>query len=90
VLSAIFSLCTTLACCAVAFAEDVAESRATAFEAVQGPTTEQVPGGMLLVAAYAVVLVLLVGYVGRLGALQRKNSDELSRLTAAVERARKA
>jgi hypothetical protein len=70
-------------------AEDAAESRATSFQAVEGPTAEQVPGGMLLVAAYAVVLVLLVAYVGRLGSLQRRNQNELARLSEAVERARK-
>jgi hypothetical protein len=70
-------------------AEDAAESRATSFQAVEGSTAEQVPGGMLLVAAYAVVLVLLVAYVGRLGSLQRRNQNELVRLSEAVERARK-
>jgi hypothetical protein len=70
-------------------AEDAAESRATSFQAVEGPTAEQVPGGTLLIAAYAVVLVLLVAYVGRLGSLQRKNQNELARLSEAVERARK-
>lgn len=70
-------------------AEDAADSRATSFQAVEGPTKEQVPGGPLLVAAYAVVLALLVAYVARLGALQKKTSSEVTRLTAAVERARK-
>ena len=60
--------------------EDPAESRSAAFQAVEGPQAEQVPGGPLLIAAYAVVLVLLCAYVARLGALYAKNRAELDRL----------
>jgi CcmD family protein len=67
-------------------AQDAAESRATAFQAVEGSQKEDVPGGPLMVAAYAVVLVLLVGYVARLGALQRRIAGELERLTRALAR----
>jgi CcmD family protein len=45
-----------------------------------------VPGGALLVSAYAFVMVLLVGYVARLGALQSKTAAEVERLTRALER----
>jgi hypothetical protein len=66
--------------------KDAAESRATAFEAVEGPQKEQVPGGALLVSAYAFVLVLLVAYVGRLAALQSRTAAEVERLSRALER----
>jgi hypothetical protein len=68
--------------------KDAAESRATAFQAVEGPQKEQVPGGALLVSAYAFVLVVLVAYVARLGALQSKTTAEVERLTRALERAK--
>jgi len=68
--------------------KDAAESRATAFQAVEGPQKEQVPGGALLISAYAFVLVLLVGYVARLALLQSKTAAEVERLTRALERAK--
>lgn len=66
--------------------KDAAESRATSFQAVQGSQKDEVPGGGLLVGAYAFVLVVLVGYVARLGSLQSKTAKELERLTRAIER----
>jgi hypothetical protein len=85
-----------LACSAVllvsalpVFAEDPAESRSAAFQAVEGPQAEQVPGGPLLVYAYATILVLLVAYVARLSSLNAKNRTELDRLASAIERGRK-
>lgn len=66
--------------------KDVAESRATAFEAVEGPQKEEVPGGGLLIGAYAFVLVLVVGYVARLASMQSKTAAEVERLTRAIER----
>lgn len=74
---------------AAAEEKDAASDRSAAFRAVQGPDSEQVPGGTLLISAYAVVMVLLVGYVGRLGLLQRKTNAEVARLTATIERSRK-
>jgi type VI protein secretion system component VasF len=68
--------------------EDAADSRATSFQAVEGPQKEQVAGGPLLVGAYAFVLVLLVGYVARLASLQSKTTAEVERLTRAIERAK--
>jgi hypothetical protein len=68
--------------------KDAAESRATSFQAVEGSQKDEVPGGGLMVGAYAFVLLVLVGYVGRLGALQSKTARELERLTRAIERAR--
>jgi hypothetical protein len=79
-----------VACAAPALAqEDAAESRATSFQAVEGPQKENVPGGPLLLGAYAFVLVLLLGYVARLGLLQRKTSAEVERLAQAIEQKRR-
>jgi hypothetical protein len=76
------------ACAAAASAqEDAAESRSATFQAVEGTTKEDVAGFPLLVAAYGVILVVLCAYVARLGLLQRKNGDEVERLTRAIERA---
>jgi hypothetical protein len=76
---------------APAFAqEDAASSRATSFQAVEGAQGEAVPGGALMVGAYAVALVLLVGYVARLGMMHQKTASELDRLSRALEARRKA
>jgi hypothetical protein len=72
----------------LAFAEeDAAESRSATFQAVQGAAQEDVAGFPLMVAAYGAILVVLCAYVARLGLLQRKNGEELDRLTRALERA---
>lgn len=65
--------------------KDAAEDRATSFQAVQGSAKEDLPGGPLLLGAYGFVLVIVVGYAARLGALQAKTSRELDRLTKALE-----
>jgi hypothetical protein len=70
--------------------EDAAESRSAAFQAVEGPTAEQVPGGPLLLGAYGFILVLLIAYVARLGSLHLKNQVELERLARALEAGRKS
>ncbi|MDH5672333.1 MAG: hypothetical protein OEZ06_09300 [Myxococcales bacterium] len=59
---------------------DAAEGRSTEFRAVEGATEEDVPGGPLLVGAYAVILALLVLYVLRLSGLQRRLAGDLGRL----------
>jgi CcmD family protein len=61
-------------------ADDAASSRSAAFEAARGAQVEQVPGGALLVAAYGVVWVLLLGYVVSLGFRQSRVARELDRL----------
>jgi hypothetical protein len=65
--------------------EEAVGDRATSFQAVQGAAKEDVPGGPLLLGAYAFVLVLLIGYAARLGALQAKTGRELERLSRALE-----
>ncbi len=69
---------------AVAQSPDAEEERATSFHAVTSGAHEDVPGGMLLVAAYAVVLVALVGYVLYVGAIQQGTQREMARLEKLV------
>jgi hypothetical protein len=47
---------------ALAMAQDTGD-RSTSFQAVSGSAHEDVPGGSLLIAAYAIVLFLLAAYV---------------------------
>ena len=68
-------------------AQDAASSRAAAFRAVEGPVEESVPGGTLMLAAYAVIWVLLFGYLYRLARLQSQNAKELARIESMVRRA---
>jgi len=84
----LLSVLSVLTFTAPAFAEDPAESRAAAFQAMDGARGEQVPGGPLLVSAYAVVMTLLVGYVARLGMMQRKTAADVERLSTLIQRAR--
>jgi hypothetical protein len=69
-----------LLCAAVARAQDAAAERAQSFQAVQGAVQEDVPGGPLLVAAYAVIWVLVVLFVMRVVRQQRASERDLARL----------
>ncbi len=62
-------------------------NRATAFQAVTGPTRESISGGTLLLSAYAVVWVLVVGYVGRIALASARVARDLGRLERALEKA---
>ena len=62
-------------------------SRAAEFRAVTGPDAEQVPGGMLLIAAYAVVWLLVFAYFLRLGKQQARLATDVSRLEQSLARA---
>jgi len=64
--------------------KDAAEERATQFVGVRGPDTESVPGGALLLAAYAIVWVLLFLFLMRIRGLQRHTAEELERLSAEI------
>jgi CcmD family protein len=64
--------------------EDPAEERAAQFVGVRGPDAEQIPGGPLLLAAYAIVWVLLFAFLLRMRGLQRQTADELDRLSAEI------
>ena len=64
--------------------ESPAEERAAQFVGVTGPEAESVPGGALLLAAYAVVWALLFLFLLRMRGLQRQTAEELERLSAEV------
>jgi len=67
--------------------EDPAESRATEFRAVEGPEAEDVPGGALLIGAYAIVWCFLMVYVLRLGKLQTGLARDMERLERSLKEA---
>ncbi|MAQ19171.1 MAG: hypothetical protein CMN30_30775 [Sandaracinus sp.] len=58
--------------------------RATSFQSVTGPQVEDVPGGALMVGAYAVGWTLVLLYVGRLASLHRRNAAEVEALREMV------
>jgi hypothetical protein len=66
---------------AAAIAQDTGD-RSTSFQAVTGSAHEDVPGGNLLVAAYAIALFVLALYVLYLTAMQQAAGKELTRLEA--------
>jgi CcmD family protein len=68
--------------------KDAAEERATQFVGVRGPEAESVPGGILLVAAYAIVWMLLFLFLMRMRGLQRQTAEELERLSADIKASR--
>jgi CcmD family protein len=55
----------------------------TVFRPVQGAEREQVPGGLMMVAAYGVVWLLLFAYVVHIGRLQARTQRDLERLEQA-------
>lgn len=66
--------------------EAPAESRSAAFRAVEGGRQEDIPGGPLLIGAYAVAWVLMLLFVVRIGRLQAATSKELARLEQSLAR----
>lgn len=64
--------------------EDAATERAAEFVGVRGPDAESVPGGALMLAAYAIVWALLFLYLMRMRGLQRQTAEELERLSAEI------
>ena len=64
--------------------ETPADDRAAQFVGVTGPEAESVPGGALLLAAYAVAWVLLFLFLMRMRGLQRQTARDLERLSADV------
>ena len=63
-----------------AFGQDAAEDRSQSFQAVQGPVTEDIAGGPLLLAAYAIIWLALFAYLYRLHSLQARTQSELGRI----------
>jgi len=68
----------------LASAQDAAEDRATSFKAVTGAVKEDVPGGPLLVVAYAAILMVVIGYGVRLVRMQARAQSDLARLERQV------
>ena len=65
------------------------DDRSLEFRPVSGVRQERVPGGRLLLAAYAVILLLLGGYVGLLARRAGRVDDEVRRLEGELARHRK-
>lgn len=74
------SLVGTLAVALQATAQEAAEDRATSFKAVSGAVKEDVPGGPLLLGAYAAILIVIIGYGVRLVRMQQRAASDLQRL----------
>ena len=71
-----------------ATAEDTAaEERAAQFVGVTGPEAESIPGGPLLLGAYAVVWIFHFLFLMRMRGLQRQTAEELERLSAEIRAA---
>jgi len=68
---------------------DDPDGRATSFQSVTGPTTEDVPGGALLIGAYAVAWILVLAYVGRLALASAKTDRDIARVEKALAAAAK-
>lgn len=71
-------------------AQDAAEERAQSFRAVQGAVKEDVPGGPLLVAAYAVVWGFVLLFVIRVVRQQQQSQRDLARLEGQLAKAKGA
>jgi CcmD family protein len=70
-------------------AQEGADDRAASFEAVTGAVREDVPGGPLLVAAYALIWVAVLAYVYRLVRLHKHVDENLVRLQQDLAKATK-
>ena len=70
----------SLAVAVHASAQDAAEDRATSFQAVTGAVKEDVPGGPLLLGAYAAILIVIICYGVRLVRMQAQAQSDLARL----------
>jgi CcmD family protein len=70
-------------------AEDPAESRSTAFRAMEGADTEHVPGGTLVIAAYAFIWLLMMGYVFRLSRISAATARDVERLEKSLDTEKK-
>lgn len=69
-------------------AKTAAEERATQFVGVTGPEAESIPGGGLLLGAYAIVWAFIFLYLLRMRGLQRQTAEELERLSAEIRASR--
>ena len=81
---ALFTLALTLSGVAFAQSDSAADDRAASFQTVTGAVKEDVAGGPLMLAAYAVVWLAVFIYVFRMIRLQRGMEDSLSRLERSI------
>lgn len=70
-----------------ALAEEEPADRAASFKAVTGSGKEDVPGGALMVSAYALIWVALLVYVYRLVRLHKNVDENLARLQQDLSKA---
>lgn len=68
---------------------DAAEERAMTFEAAEGAQTENIPGGGLLIAAYGIVWLFVLGYVVSIGYRQSQTRADIERLRRDLASAKK-
>jgi len=61
-------------------AADPESDRAQSFRAMTGPATEDVPGGALLIGAYALVWLFVLLLILRIGSVSRRVGIDLARL----------
>ncbi len=62
------------------------EGRETSFQAVSGSTEEQVPGGALMVGAYAAIWLFVGLYVMRMGLSQRAIESDIAGIEKRIAR----
>lgn len=67
---------------------DTPDDRATSFQAVKGGG-ETIPGGTLLISAYAVIWVIVLLVVVRVFRKQSKTAEQIAALERAIENAGK-
>ena len=84
------ALVTAQARVVLAQATDAAGDRAASFQAVSGGVQEDVAGGPLMLVSYAIVWLLVFGYVFRLSRLQRGVEGSLERLERTLAAAPRA
>jgi CcmD family protein len=68
-------------------AQEESGDRAASFKAVSGASSEDVPGGPLVVIAYGLIWVVVFGYVFRLVRLHKNVDENLARLQQDVSKA---
>ena len=71
---------------ASAQSDEAAEDRAASFQAVSGGVQEDVAGGPLMLLAYALVWLVVFGYVFRINRLQRGVEANVERLERSIAR----
>lgn len=68
--------------------DDPSSSRAESFQAADGPNTENIPGGALMIGAYGTAFILVLGYVVSLGFRQSATAKDIAALKAEIDAGR--